>query len=174
MRVTQRESKREEKRTGSGSIRRVSERDEVIEGDRGNGEAAALLRLEGEGMGTQETREGSWGTRVRERRENWRREKDEERQSHRAFPGPSIGNLTNVRTYIWKCTKILEINVFSDGTEREVSKETQNMRQEGKHRSRENAGQKKPNEKSEFSDHVGTAQRRPELDRPIPRGSYLC
>lgn len=57
-RVTQRESKREEKRTGSGSIRRASERDEVIEGDRGNGEAAALLRLEGKGMGTGEA-EGS-------------------------------------------------------------------------------------------------------------------
>lgn len=58
MRVTRRESKREEKRTGSGSIRRASERDGVIEGDRGNGEAAALLRLEGKGMGAGET-EGS-------------------------------------------------------------------------------------------------------------------
>ncbi|XP_011883543.1 PREDICTED: uncharacterized protein LOC105570716 [Vollenhovia emeryi] len=36
---------REEKRTGSGSIRRASERDGVIEGDRGNGEAAALLSV---------------------------------------------------------------------------------------------------------------------------------
>lgn len=68
----------------------------MIEGDRGNGEAAALLRLEGKGMVAGEA-EGSWGTRARERRENWQREKDEERQSHRAFPGPSIGNLTNVR-----------------------------------------------------------------------------
>lgn len=62
MRVTQRESKREEKRTGSGSIRRASERDGVIEGDRGNGEAAALLRLEGKGMGAVEA-EGNAGAR---------------------------------------------------------------------------------------------------------------
>lgn len=53
--------------------------------------------------------------RARERRENWRREKDEERQSHRAFPGPSIGNLTNVRTYIWKTYENVEISVLLTG-----------------------------------------------------------
>lgn len=68
VRVTWRESKREEKRTGSGSIRRASERDGVIEGDRGNGEAAALLRLEGKGMGAREA-EGSQDTHGRERGE---------------------------------------------------------------------------------------------------------
>lgn len=37
VRVTRRESKREEKRTGSGSIRRMSEGDRESEGDRGSG-----------------------------------------------------------------------------------------------------------------------------------------
>lgn len=71
----------------------------MIEGDRGNGEAAALLRLEGKGTGAGEA-EGSWGTHEHERDERTGGEKDEERQSHRAFPGPSIGNLTNERTNV--------------------------------------------------------------------------
>lgn len=36
-------------------------------------------------------------------------EKDEERQSHRAFPGPSIGNLTNV-SYVM--SESIKINKF--------------------------------------------------------------
>lgn len=51
MRATRRESKREEKRTGSGSIRRASERDGTIERDRSKRRGrTALLRLGGKGM----------------------------------------------------------------------------------------------------------------------------
>ena len=113
VRVTRRESKREEKRTGSGSIRRASERDGMIEGDRGNGEAAALLRLGGKGMGNGRSGGEELGyAGARERRGNRQREKDEERQSHRAFPGPSIGNLTNVRMETYEN---IEISILLTG-----------------------------------------------------------
>lgn len=72
MRVTRRESKREEKRTGSGSIRRTSERDRETEGDRGSG---GVSRLEG----TRRCRRGD--IQARERREGWKHKKDEEGQS---------------------------------------------------------------------------------------------
>lgn len=111
MRVTRRESKREEKRTGSGSIRRASERDGVIEGDRGNGEAAALLRLEGKGMGTGEA-EGSTGyVSAREARELAARERRRETKPSR-IPRAQHWQ-PNERTYVRMETyENIEISVF--------------------------------------------------------------
>lgn len=69
MRVTRRESKREEKRTRSGSIRRMSERDGESEGDRDSG---GVVEVRGDEEKTQErgyigAREAA-GMEARERR----------------------------------------------------------------------------------------------------------
>lgn len=52
----------------------------------------------------------------------------------------------------------VEISVLLKGTEKdEASKETRNIRRENAE-NRQNAEWEKPDGKSEFSDHVGTAQ----------------
>lgn len=85
VRATWCKSKREEKRTWSGSIRRASKRDAESEGDRGSG-SNDVVEARGEKRKRKSGREGiqMW--------ERWEvgNEKDEERQSHRAFPGPRL------------------------------------------------------------------------------------
>lgn len=97
MRVTRRKSKREEKRTGSGSIRRTSERDRASEGDRGSG--VALVEVTGDG-GSEERRRGSGDVQARERREGWERKKDEEGQKPSRIPRFQHWQ-PNERTYVY-------------------------------------------------------------------------
>lgn len=85
VRATWCKSKREEKRTWSGSIRRASKRDAESERDGGSG-SNDVVEARGEKRKRKSGREGiqMW--------ERWEvgNEIDEERQSHRAFPGPRL------------------------------------------------------------------------------------
>lgn len=99
MRVTRRESKREEKRTGSGSIRRTCERDRKTEGDRGSG---GVVEVRGDEKTQERGYTGAREARGMEAQERRRGTK------HRAFPGSSIGNLTNADIRIHLRTKMLK------------------------------------------------------------------